>query len=134
MIIRLTEIIIILAVIIGGLWYIFNTAIVKPRKESEQSIKKVTDKAIYKARIDYLEIRKAWINYSLQESVEFFATSMSDMTIPEVARFQKMMVTMNEKYEDLPEDVEPDVMFVAKVTALRSAFNDAVLEAKKREL
>lgn len=126
----------IIAVLIGfiffNIWYVKNIS--TPRRDEGRQMAKSTVNAIAKARVEYLEIRKAWINFSLQETPDYFATSMGDMTIPEVARFQKMMVLLNEKYDTLPDDTEQDVMFVSKVTALREAFDAAVLEAKKRDL
>lgn len=90
-------------------------------------------KAIEKSRVSYLEVRKQWLDYALGATPDYYATAMSDMSIPEVARFQKLMVAMNEKYDNL-KDTELDASFVAKTKALKSAFDQAVLEAKKRNL
>lgn len=134
MLIRILDLILIFAVIIGGTYYLIHTYVIVPRRNAEKETSTITDSAIKKARVDYKEIRKDWLNYSLQKTPEFFASSMDDMSIPEVARFQKLMVVLNDKYDDLPDDMETDVSFVTKVTALRSAYEEAVFAAKKKSL
>jgi hypothetical protein len=134
MVLRLAEIILILAVLAGAAYYLINTYVIGPRRQAEQEIANTTTTAIEKAEVDYLEIRKAWINFSTQGTLEAFASSMDDMSIPEVAKFQKLMVVMNEKYDDLKDGTRPNEGFVAKTVALRTLFDNAVLAAKKKSL
>ena len=134
MLIRLADIILILAVLAGAIYYLVFNYVVAPRRKAQEEIANTTTTAIEKAEVDYLEIRKAWINFSVQGTLDTFANSMDDMSIPEVARFQKLMVVMNEKYHDLKDGTLADEAFVAKVVSLRSLFDDAVLATKKKNL
>ena len=133
MLIRLFDILLIFAVFAGSIYYLVYNYVVAPRRKAQEEIANTTTTAIEKAEVDYLEIRKAWIDFSVQGTLESFANSMDDMSIPEVARFQKLMVIMNEKYHDLKDGTLADEAFVAKVVSLRSLFDDAVLAAKKKK-
>lgn len=134
MIIRIIDLFIVLALGGGGIWYILKTYVYDPRKKAQAELASTTDTAIEKAEVDYREIRKAWVNFALQEKEDMFASYMSDMSIPEVSKFQKLMVSMNERYRGLTQGEETDAVFVQKAVALRALFDDAVLEAKKKSL
>ena len=134
MVLRLAEILLILAVFAGSIYYLIYNYVIVPRRKAAQDVANTTASAIEKAEVDYREIRKAWVNFALQEKEDFLALSMGDMSIPEVAKFQKLMVTMNERYRGLTQSEETDEIFVQKAVALRALFDDAILEAKKRSL
>lgn len=134
MLIRLIDIILILALFGGALYYLVYNYIVVPQRKQQQEIVSTTETAIDKAKIDYLEARKSWIGYTLQETPETFATYMDDMSIPEVARFQKIMVSLNQKYGDLTKGEKVDESFVGKATALKLALESAIIAAKKKDL
>lgn len=134
MFLRLGELLLILMLLSGAMFYLYHTYVAEPRRKAEQETSKVTESATKKARVEYLEIRRNWINHSLQTSPEFFGSFMDDMKIPEVARFQKLMIVLNDKYDELPADMETDASFIAKVTALRTAYDEAVIAAKKKSL
>lgn len=134
MIIRILDLIFVLALGFGGLYYILKTYVFDPRKKAQQELASTTESAVEKAEVDYREIRKAWVNFAIQEKEDAFASCMADMSIPEVAAFQRLMVSMNERYRGLTQGEETDAVFVQKVIALRQLFDDAVLEAKKKSL
>lgn len=134
MIIRLIDIVFILALFGGALYYLVYNYIVLPQRKKQQEIASTTESALDKAKIDYLETRKAWIGYTLQETPENFATYMDDMSIPQVARFQKLMVSLNQKYGDFTKGETVDESFVGKITALKIALDSAITAAKKKEL
>lgn len=134
MLIRPLGIIIILALIGFAVAHVIKLY----REEQAKAQDKKSDnfallKAIEKSRVEYLEIRRQWINYSLGATPSYYGNSMNDMSIPEVAQFQKLMVAMNEKYGEL-QDVDLDASFATKTTALKAGFDRAVLEAKKHNL
>ena len=134
MFLRLGEILLILILLFGALFYLYHAYVAEPRRKAEQENVKVTEGATKKARVEYLEIRRNWINHSLSTGSDFYEGFMDDMKIPEVAKYQKIMIVLNDKYDDLPEDMETDASFVAKVTALRTAYDEAVIAAKKKSL
>lgn len=134
MLIRLIDIILILALFGGALYYLVYNYIVVPQRKQQQEIVSTTETAIDKAKIDYLEARKSWIGYTLQETPETFATYMDDMSIPAVARFQKIMVSLNQKYGDLTKGEKVDESFVGQATALKLALDSAIIAAKKKDL
>ncbi|MBC9703886.1 MAG: hypothetical protein H9W81_02465 [Enterococcus sp.] len=135
MFIRSLGILIILILMGIAVFYIANMYRVEKAKHQEDKNSEFTVlKAIEKSRVRYLEIRKQWIDYSLGSTPAYYATAMNDMTIPEIARFQKLMVTMNETYNDLTGDVSLDTAFAVRTTALSEAYERAILIAKNESL
>lgn len=135
MIIRIVDILIIVLIVGFSAWWLLNTYVLTPRKQSQQELETNIGNAIEKAEVDYLEIRKSWMGfYNLGKNQEFYADAMDDITIPEVAKFQRVMVSLNQEYNDLKAGKKPDETFVGKALLLRSLFDDAVLAAKKHSL
>jgi hypothetical protein len=136
MIIRLVDILVIILIIGFSIWWLLKTFVFDPRKQAAETIKNTTEDAIKEAEVTYLEIRKKWMGfYNLGKTQEFYAMSMDDISIPEVAKFQRMMVVMNQDYKDLTKDTKKtDQSFVGKVTALKEVFDDAVIAAKRHSL
>lgn len=133
MFIRLS--VIVLFIVIVG-WFACSyywKVIAKPAQEAQKNAKKDNASILDRAKVDYLEIRHAWINLSVDSAKDDFGIAMEDMKIPEVAKFQKFMVTTNGKYGDLKGNVVVDAIFIQKATTLRELFDNAVLEAKKKK-
>lgn len=130
--IGLIVIILILGITMGWLLklYVFN-----PRKDEQRAAQAANALSVKQAEVDYLEIRRAWLGfYNLNKNQEFYADLMDDMTIPEVAAFQRVMVNMNQTYGDLKKGQKTDETLVGKVLFLRTLFDSAVLEAKRQTL
>jgi len=135
MLIRIVDILAIVLIIGFGTWWLLKTYVFDPRKQAQHELENTTETAIKEAEVDYLEIRRAWLSfYNLSKNREFYADAMDDITIPEVAAFQRVMVNMNQAYGDLAKDKKTDETFVGKTLFLRSLFDSAVLEAKKQTL
>lgn len=130
---RLAEILIILVALVGGAWWLFWTFVGKPNQLASDANAKIDRNATEKAKVDYKEIRQTWIDLSVNSGSDEMAMLMEDMSIPEVAAFQKMMVATNQKYGDLKDNVEVDSVFVQKSVALRELFNAAILSTKKKK-
>lgn len=135
MIIRIVDILVVLLIGGFGIWWLLNTYVFAPRKEAQDKLKNTTTDAIESARVDYLEIRRAWKEfYVVSRHQEFYADAMDDMSIPEVAKFQRLMVPLNQEYNDLKNGTTTDETFVGKAVLLRELFDDAVRAAKKQSL
>lgn len=136
MLLRAVEIILIGALLTGSISWLIWEYYIKPREANRISAEKKNELAIAGAIEDYLKIRKTWVEISLNESHEFFMTSMNDMRIEEVNKFQKHMVAMNAEYgklKDADKAVKTDEVFVQKVVALRELFDDATIRTKQLE-
>lgn len=135
MLIRIIDIIVIALIVGFSIWWLLKTYVFDPRKKAQEEIANTTETAIEKAEVDYLEIRKAWLSfYNLNKNREFYADAMDNIKIPEVAAFQRMMVSMNQQYNDLKGNNKTDESFVGKALVLRTLFDEAVLAAKRESL
>lgn len=135
LILRLTEILVIALIVGFSIWWILKTYLFDPRKKAQEELASTTETAIEKAEVDYLEIRKAWLSfYNLNKNREYYADAMDNIKIPEVAKFQRMMVSMNQKYNDLKGNYKADEGFVGKSIVLRTLFDEAVLAAKRESI
>lgn len=133
---RLLLIAVFLLAIIGFVLYFLWKYVIEPQEQAKLSARKLTTNAVDKANNSYLKIRKEWLRLSLLVDEDAFASEMSNMKIPEVARFQKLIVRMNEKYGDLTEqdDDAPKETFVQQATALKELHDAAAIVAEKNSL
>lgn len=132
MFIRVIELIAIVGFLVGGIGWILWEFVVKPREAKRLSDEKHADLAIVSAVKDYKQIRQSWLDLALGDKPENFGSHMNDMSIEEVRRFQKHMVSLNNEYGKL-ETAKTDEVFVQKVVLLRELFDNAIIKTNQIE-